>query len=99
MEIAMRPDSTALGELHARATATASELAQLPGNDVEDVCGALRERLCRGSDDGGLAYRLRPMLNRVLDVLDCSWLTESEKLEIEGWFFDQLRYDRLRLAA
>ena len=67
----------------ARASQVARLLADLSDAERTELHAAVRERLARGTDLDGLQESLRPLLNRILDVVDRSCVDAGEANRLE----------------
>jgi hypothetical protein len=76
MSTTLQPNG--LEALQAQALELAVVVEQLTDWDINELHAAVLERVGRGSDLQGLPRRLRPLLNRILDVLDRSSLAARE---------------------
>jgi hypothetical protein len=73
--------------LHERAFEVARLVAVLPDHELTELHAAVRERLGRGVDLESLPATLRPLLNRILDVVDRSCIDAGEAIRLERIVF------------
>jgi len=85
-QVDLGPAPDGIVTLWQRALDVAAEISLLPSAQVFELRAAVRERLSRG-DDLVASPDLRPLLNRILDLVDLSWLTPSESERLEQALF------------
>jgi hypothetical protein len=72
---------------HEHAFAIARLVAELSDYELNELHAAVRERLGRGIDLDGLEPSLRPLLNRILDVVERPSDDPAEGLRLEQLLF------------